>query len=71
MSENAVLEVPGLGKIKMMVWDLDETFWQGIFTEGGGTYLQAHHDLVIALALSVHRELAQRLMQIRRDWQVC
>ncbi len=36
--------------IRLVIWDLDEVFWQGTLTEGGITYLQAHHDTVIALA---------------------
>jgi len=37
--------------IRLVVWDLDETFWHGTLSEGGITaYLQAHHDTVIALA---------------------
>jgi hypothetical protein len=37
-------------KIKLIIWDLDETFWHGTFTEGGITYRRENHDLVIALA---------------------
>jgi len=36
--------------IRLVIWDLDEVFWQGTLTEGGITYIQAHHDTVIALA---------------------
>jgi predicted enzyme involved in methoxymalonyl-ACP biosynthesis len=37
--------------IRLVVWDLDETFWRGTVTEGGITeYIQAHHDIVIELA---------------------
>ncbi|WUR12343.1 hypothetical protein E7V67_021965 [[Empedobacter] haloabium] len=50
MSNDAVFNLPGMGKIKLVVWDLDETFWRGILTEGGIVYQQAHHDLVIELA---------------------
>jgi FkbH-like protein len=37
--------------VRLVIWDLDETFWKGTVTEGGITeYVQAHHDVVIALA---------------------
>jgi len=36
--------------IRLVIWDLDETFWRGTVTEGGHHYVQAHHDLVITLA---------------------
>jgi FkbH-like protein len=36
--------------IRLLVWDLDETFWSGTLTEGGYTYSQANHDIVIELA---------------------
>lgn len=36
--------------IRLIIWDLDETFWQGILTEGGYNYLKQNHDLVIELA---------------------
>lgn len=37
--------------IRLVIWDLDETFRQGTLTEGGNTrYVQEHHDLVIELA---------------------
>ena len=36
--------------IRLLVWDLDETFWQGTLTEGGITYRQDTHDIVVALA---------------------
>lgn len=38
-------------KIRLVVWDLDETFWSGTLTEGGiREYVRAHHDIVIELA---------------------
>lgn len=37
-------------KVRLVVWDLDETFWQGTLTEGGMQYLRAHHDIVVELA---------------------
>ncbi len=37
--------------VRLVIWDLDETFWRGTITEGGiQEYLQANHDLVIELA---------------------
>jgi len=36
--------------IRLIVWDLDETFWDGTLTEGGITYRDDYHQLVIDLA---------------------
>jgi FkbH-like protein len=37
--------------IRLVIWDLDDTFWRGTLAEGGvETYLDAHHDIVVALA---------------------
>ncbi len=37
--------------VRLVIWDLDETFWEGTLTEGGITrYVEANHKLVIALA---------------------
>lgn len=36
-------------QIRLVVWDLDETFWKGTVTEGGHQYLREHHDLVVEL----------------------
>jgi FkbH-like protein len=37
--------------VRLVVWDLDETFWKGTLTEGGiSEYVQEHHDAVIELA---------------------
>jgi len=37
--------------VRLVIWDLDETFWRGTLTEGGITeYVQAHHDIVVELA---------------------
>lgn len=36
--------------VRLVVWDLDETFWQGTLTEGGISYNSANHALVIELA---------------------
>ncbi|SMO79570.1 hypothetical protein [Paracoccus laeviglucosivorans] len=32
--------------IKLVIWDLDETFWNGTLSEGGATAVQAHMDMV-------------------------
>jgi FkbH-like protein len=37
--------------VRLVIWDLDETFWRGTISEGGiKEYVQAHHDIVIELA---------------------
>jgi FkbH-like protein len=37
--------------VRLVVWDLDETFWHGTVTEGGiKAYIQEHHDVVVDLA---------------------
>jgi len=37
--------------IRLVIWDLDETFWRGTVTEGGiKEYIQANHDIIIELA---------------------
>ena len=37
--------------IRLVIWDLDETFWRGTLTEGGiREYVQEHHDIVTTLA---------------------
>lgn len=36
--------------IRLVIWDLDETFWDGTLTEGGIRYRMDHHRLVVALA---------------------
>ncbi len=36
--------------VRLVIWDLDETFWQGTLSEGGHRYNQSAHDIVIALA---------------------
>ncbi|SCY05335.1 HAD-superfamily phosphatase, subfamily IIIC/FkbH-like domain-containing protein [Lachnospiraceae bacterium XBB2008] len=35
-----------LSKIKLIIWDLDNTFWQGILSEGGCSPIQDNIDLV-------------------------
>jgi FkbH-like protein len=36
--------------VRLVIWDLDETFWNGTLSEGGIEYNRTNHDLVIALA---------------------
>ncbi len=36
--------------MRLVIWDLDETFWQGTITEGGHRYSQMNHDIVVELA---------------------
>lgn len=36
--------------IRLVIWDLDETFWDGTLTEGGMSYRMDHHTLVKTLA---------------------
>jgi FkbH-like protein len=36
--------------VRLVVWDLDETFWRGTLSEGGIDYRREHHDIVIELA---------------------
>jgi FkbH-like protein len=36
-------------QIKLIIWDLDETFWKGTLSEGPITYEQKHHDVVVEL----------------------
>lgn len=36
--------------VRLVIWDLDETFWRGTLTEGGITFLPEHRDIVIELA---------------------
>ena len=36
--------------VRLVVWDLDETFWSGTLTEGGMGYRRDVHDMVITLA---------------------
>jgi FkbH-like protein len=37
-------------EIRLVIWDMDETFWKGTLTEGGIEYIDAHHEIVIELA---------------------
>jgi len=36
--------------VRLVIWDLDETFWKGTLSEGGITFCPEHRDIVIALA---------------------
>lgn len=36
--------------VRLVVWDLDETFWRGTLTEGGIEYLEENANIVIELA---------------------
>ncbi len=36
-------------EIKLIIWDMDETFWQGTLSEGGVTIPQTHADLLCRL----------------------
>ena len=37
--------------VRLVIWDLDETFWRGTLSEGGiSEYIDAHHEIVIDLA---------------------
>lgn len=37
-------------KIKLVIWDLDETYWSGTLSEGGIHYIQQNHEMIIKLA---------------------
>ena len=37
-------------KVKLVIWDLDETFWQGTLSEEGVTPIERNHDIVTELA---------------------
>lgn len=37
-------------KVRLVIWDLDETFWRGTVSEGGIEYLRDSHDIVVELA---------------------
>ncbi|MBB3569629.1 HAD-IIIC family phosphatase [Rhizobium sp. BK491] len=36
--------------VRLVIWDLDETFWQGTLTEDGVRYSQRNHNIVVELA---------------------
>jgi FkbH-like protein len=45
------LRVDGPEAVRLVIWDLDETYWKGTVTEGGiQEYIQQNHDIVIELA---------------------
>lgn len=37
-------------KIKLVIWDLDETFWKGTLSEEGINYVQENHNIVVELS---------------------
>ncbi|PYD58655.1 hypothetical protein CFR73_14095 [Novacetimonas maltaceti] len=37
-------------EIRLVIWDLDETFWHGTLTEGGISYSDEYHNIVVELA---------------------
>ena len=40
-----------LEAVRLVIWDLDETFWKGTFSEGGiREYVQDNHDIIVELA---------------------
>ena len=36
--------------VRLVVWDLDDTFWKGTVSEGSMSYNIDHHDIVVKLA---------------------
>ncbi len=44
------MNAPGPEAVRLVVWDLDETFWHGTLSEGGHRYRREVHDIVVALA---------------------
>jgi predicted enzyme involved in methoxymalonyl-ACP biosynthesis len=46
----AIAIPPGAEPIRLVIWDLDDTFWHGTLAEGGMAYRQDLHDAVITLA---------------------
>jgi FkbH-like protein len=36
--------------VRLLIWDLDDTFWRGTLTEGGIEFQRAHKNIVIQLA---------------------
>jgi FkbH-like protein len=41
----------GAEAVRLLIWDLDDSFWRGTLVEGGiEAYIQENHDLVVALA---------------------
>ena len=37
-------------RVRLLIWDLDDTFWRGALTEGGIAFIAAHKEIVVALA---------------------
>ena len=51
MPELPVAAVAAKERVRLVVWDLDDTFWRGTLSEGGVTeYVQRNHDIVVELA---------------------
>ena len=50
-------------KVKLVIWDLDETFWRGTLTEGG----IAHIDSNIEMVRELSRLRADRASQALRQ----
>jgi FkbH-like protein len=44
------MATPQAEPVRLVIWDLDETFWGGTLSEGGIRYNRTHHDIVIELA---------------------
>ena len=36
--------------VRLVIWDLDETFWKGTLTEGGISFIDEHREIVKELA---------------------
>jgi FkbH-like protein len=37
-------------RVRLLIWDLDDTFWRGALTEGGIAFIEAHKEIVVELA---------------------
>ena len=37
-------------RVRLLIWDLDDTFWRGALTEGGIAFIEAHKQIVVELA---------------------
>ena len=44
------MNAAGPEAVRLVVWDLDETFWHGTLSEGGHRYRREVHDIVVRLA---------------------
>ncbi|HEY8027353.1 MAG TPA: hypothetical protein VIF60_22610 [Burkholderiaceae bacterium] len=49
-SDAAKATVPFPENIRLVIWDLDETFWKGTLTEGQITWIDEHENIVRSLA---------------------